>query len=132
MTSATEIRAFPSEIKANAPDDLVVHLVTGNHATHKTRLIRNWLARRPRWHVCLTPASASWLNQAARFFAFITERNIRRGIHESVAARKADNAAFINARNAKPRPFSWINSADQSLASIARFCPRTPVHETTN
>ena len=29
------------------------------YATHKTPLIRNWLARRPRWHVRLTPTSAS-------------------------------------------------------------------------
>jgi hypothetical protein len=40
-----------------------------NYATHKTQLIRNWLAKRPRWHVHLTPISSSWLNQVERFFA---------------------------------------------------------------
>jgi len=49
-----------------------------NYATHKTPLIRNWLAKRPRWHVHLTPTSSSWLNQVERFFALITERKIRR------------------------------------------------------
>jgi hypothetical protein len=29
---------------------------------------------RPRWHVHLTPTSASWLNQVERFFALITPR----------------------------------------------------------
>jgi hypothetical protein len=48
-----------------------------NYATHKTQLIRNWLAKRPRWHVHLTPISSSWLNQVERFFALITERKAR-------------------------------------------------------
>jgi hypothetical protein len=39
-----------------------VHLVWDNYATHKTALIRDWLAKRPRWHVHLTRTSSSWLN----------------------------------------------------------------------
>ena len=65
---ATEFRKFLDEIEANVPRDLEVHLVMDNYATHKTPLIRNWLARRPRWHVHLTPTSSSWLNQVERFF----------------------------------------------------------------
>jgi hypothetical protein len=42
-----------------------------NYATHKAPLIRNWLPKRPRWHVHLTPTSSSWLNQVERFFALI-------------------------------------------------------------
>jgi hypothetical protein len=60
---ATEFRKFLDEIEAAVPDDLDVHLVMDNYATHKTPLIRNWLAKRPRWHVHLTPTSSSWLNQ---------------------------------------------------------------------
>jgi transposase len=57
-----------------------------NYATHKTPLIRSWLAKRPRWHVHLTPTSASRLNQVERFFALITERKIRRSVYRSVVA----------------------------------------------
>src|SRR5215472_5657014 len=63
---AAEFRKFLDEIEANVPPDLDVHLVMDNYATHKTALIRNWLARRPRWHVHLTPTSSSWLNQVER------------------------------------------------------------------
>jgi hypothetical protein len=42
----------------------------------KTATIRNCLARRPRWHVHLTPTSSSWLNQVERFFALLTEQQI--------------------------------------------------------
>jgi transposase len=119
---ATEFRRFLDEIEANVPDEQDVHLVMDNYATHKTPMIRRWLARRPRWHVHLTPTSSSWLNQVERFFALITERQIRRGVHRSVADLKAAITAFIDQHNANPKPFRWTKSADTILASIERFC----------
>jgi transposase len=119
---AREFRKFLDEIESNVPKGLDVHLVWDNYATHKTPLIRNWLAKRPRWHVHLTPTSASWLNQVERFFALITERKIRRGIYRSVAALRADIASFIERHNHDPKPFKWTKSADDILQSIERFC----------
>jgi transposase len=119
---AAEFRKFLDEIEAAVPENLDVHLVMDNYATHKTPLIRNWLAKRPRWHVHLTPTSASWLNQVERFFALLTDKKIRRGIYRSVIALKADIASFIYQHNADPKPFRWTKSADDILASIERFC----------
>lgn len=119
---ATEFRRFLDEIEANVPKDLDVHLVMDNYATHKTPLIRSWLAKRPRWHVHLTPTSASWLNQVERFFALLTDKKIRRGVHRNVADLQADIAAFIDRHNAEPAPFRWTKSADDILAAIERFC----------
>jgi transposase len=119
---AAEFRKFLDEIEANVPGDLEVHLVMYNYATHKTPLIRNWLARRPRWHVHLTPTSSSWLNQVERFFALLTDKQIRRGVHRSIAALHAAISGFIGRHNADPRPFRWTKSADDILASIERFC----------
>jgi transposase len=119
---AAEFRKFLDEIEAAVPADLDVHLVMDNYATHKTPLIRKWLAKRPRWHVHLTPTSSSWLNQVERFFALLTDKKIRRGAHRSVNALRADIASFINHHNAKPKPFKWTKSADDILASIERFC----------
>jgi transposase len=119
---ATEFRKFLDEIEAAVPRHLDVHLVMDNYATHKTPLIRNWLAKRPRWHVHLTPTSSSWLNQVERFFALITDKKIRRGIYRSVQALRADIMDFISAHNADPKPFRWTKSADHILASIERFC----------
>jgi hypothetical protein len=104
-----------------------------NYATHKTPLIRNWLAKRPRWHVHLTPTSSSWLNQVERFFALLTEKKIRRGVYKSVADLRADIEAFIDRHNADPKPFRWTKSADDILASIERFCVlNTPQNNPTN
>jgi len=119
---ATEFRKFLDEIEANVPRDLDVHLVMDNYATHKTPLIRNWLVRRPRWHVHLTPTSSSWLNQIERFFALLTERQIRRGVHRSIDALHSAIDAFIVSHNADPKPFRWTKSADDILAAIERFC----------
>jgi len=119
---AREFRKFLDEIEAAVPGDLDIHVVMDNYATHKTPLIRNWLVKRPRWHVHLTPTSASWLNQVERFFALITERKIRRGIYRSVMALRADIVSFIQRHNADPKPFRWTKSADDILRSIERFC----------
>lgn len=119
---AVEFRKFLDEIEAAVPADLDVHLVIDNYATHKAPTVRNWLNRRPRWHVHLTPTSSSWLNQVERFFALLSERQIRRGIHRSVAALKSAITSFIEQHNANPKPFRWTKSADDILASIERFC----------
>ena len=119
---AAEFRKFLDEIEAAVPRGLDVHLVMDNYATHKAPLIRNWLAKRPRWHVHLTPTSCSWLNQVERFFALITDKKIRRGIYRSVQALRADIMDFISHHNDDPKPFKWIKSADDILASIERFC----------
>jgi len=119
---AAEFRKFLDEIEANVPSDLDIHLVMDNYATHKTQLIRDWLAKRPRWHVHLTPTSSSWLNQVERFFALLTDKKIRRGVHRRVAELQADIIAFIDKHNVDPKPFRWTKSADEILASIERFC----------
>jgi transposase len=60
-----------------------------NYATHKTKPIRDWLLKRPRWHVHFTPTGASWINQVERFFALITDKQIRRGTHRSHPGARA-------------------------------------------
>jgi hypothetical protein len=110
---AAEFRKFLDEIEAAVPRDLDVH---------KTPLIQRWLAKRPRWHVHLTPTSSSWFNQVERFFALLTDKKIRRGTYRSVAALRVDITSFINQHNADTKPFRWTKSADDILASIERFC----------
>ena len=119
---AAEFRRFLDEIEANVPGDLDVHLVMDNYGTHKAPLVRDWLVRRPRWHVHLTPTSASWLNQVERFLALLTDKQIKRGVHRSIGALQAAIHAFINQHNAELMPFRWTKSADDILGSIERFC----------
>jgi transposase len=117
-----EFRKFLDEIEANVPSDLDIHLVMDNYATHKTLMIRAWFAKRPRWHVHLTPTSSSWLDQVERFFAKLTDKKRRRGVYRSVDQLKTNIETFIAANNADPKPFRWTKSPDDILTSIERFC----------
>jgi transposase len=86
---AAEFRRFLAVVEKNVPADLDVHVIMDNASSHKTRLIRNWFARRPRWHVHFTPTSASWISQVERFFALLTDEQIRRGAHRSALVHKS-------------------------------------------
>lgn len=112
---AAKFRKFLDEVERNVPDGLDVHVVMDNYGTHKTKLIRAWFAKRPRWHVHFTPTSACGINQVERFFPLLTERALRRGVFRSVAELEKAIKAYIAA----------TKSADDILASIQRFCLRT-------
>lgn len=122
---AREFRKFLDTIEAQIPAELDVHLILDNYGTHKTAVIRRWLLKRPQFHVHFTPTSASWLNLVERWFALLTERQLRRGVHPSVHALKAAIRHYITVTNQHPTPFHWTKTADEILASVARFCRRT-------
>jgi hypothetical protein len=48
-----------------------------------------------------------------------------RGAHRSTEELQAAIASYIDAVNAKPKPFVWTKSADDILASFKRFCAAT-------
>ena len=120
-----EFLSFLREIERNVPPDLDVHLIMDNYATHKTPAIRKWLGSRPRWQVHFTPTASSWVNLVERFFANITEKQIRRGVHRSTEDLETAIRTYIHAVNADPKPFRWTKSADDILAAIKRFCLKT-------
>ena len=86
---STEFRKFLDRIDAEVPTDLDVHLVLDNYTTHKTPLIHRWLLRHPRFHLHFTPTYSSWINQVERWFAELTEKQLRRGSHRSTRALEA-------------------------------------------
>jgi transposase len=102
-----------------------VHLILDNYGTHKTQLIRDWLAKRPRFHLHFTPTSASWLNLVERWFAQLTDKQLRRGVHRSTKELETAIRSYIQNHNKNPKPFVWHKTADQILDSVARFCTRT-------
>ena len=120
-----EFRRFLDTIEANLPAELDVHIVMDNYGTHKTARIRKWFAKRPRFHVHFTPTYGSWINLVERWFAEITNKRIRRGIFRSVKELENAIREYINVHNENPKPFVWTRTADEILASIARFAQRT-------
>jgi transposase len=121
---SVEFRKFLDTIDTGVPADLDVHLILDNYGTHKTALIRRWLAKRSSFRVHFTPTSASWLNLVERWFAALTQKQIKRGAHPCTRALEAAIRQYIAVTNKAPKPFVWTKTADEILASVARLCHR--------
>jgi transposase len=121
---AREFRKFLDTIHARVPATLAVHLILDNSSTHKTPAIHRWLARHPRVHLHFTPTGSSWINLVERWFAALTEKQLRRGVHRSTRELEAAIRRYIELTNIRPKPFVWTKTADEILASVARFCHR--------
>ncbi len=122
---AVEFRQFLDRVDAAIPAELEAHLILDNYGTHKTPLIQRWLVRHPRYHVHFTPTGASWINLVERWFATLTERQLRRGVHRSTRELEAALRHYVETYNQDPKPFVWTKTADQILEAVARFCKRT-------
>ena len=122
---AVEFRRFLQTVDAAVPGALDIHVILDNYGTHKTAAIHRWLVTHPRFHLHFTPTSASWINLVERWFATLTEKQLRRGAHRSTRALVHAIKTYLAANNDHPKPFIWTKTADQILATIARFCKRT-------
>jgi len=122
---SVEFRKFLDLIETQVPAGLDVHLIVDNYSTHKTAIIRTWFAKRPHFHVHFTPTYGSWINLVERWFAELTNKRIRRGVFRSVKDLESAIREFIEVHNKDPKPFVWTRTADQILASIARYAQRT-------
>jgi transposase len=123
---AAEFRAFPEAVDAAMPAEAEVHVVLDNasldpQGAHDPRLAPPAATLPPALHA---DRECSWLNQVERFFALLTARQLKRGVHRSVDDLEAAVLAYIDRHNAEPAPFRWTKSADEILARVARSCTR--------
>lgn len=121
---AVEFKKFLIAIDKAVPAELDVHLVCDNLSTHKTPAVNDWLAKHPRFHRHFTPTGSSWLNQVERWFGFLTDQLLRRGVHKSVAALEKDIKNWIKNWNSDPKPFVWKKTAEEILDSLAKYIQR--------
>ena len=122
---SVEFRRYLDTIVDAVPPELDVQLVLDNAATHKTARIRRWLLMRPRYHVHFTPTSSSCLNLVECWFSILQRRELARGVYRSTYALEQALRQYVTATNTEAKPFVWTKSADEILASVARFCRRT-------
>jgi putative transposase len=126
-----EFLAFLKHLDHNVPEDLEVHLIADNYATHKHPRVKAWLAHRPRYHMHYTPTYASWLNQVERWFALITQQAIRRGSFRSVRELVHRIDQYVTHHNAHKRPFVWTATADSIFEKLQRPCKLIMGHNTS-
>jgi transposase len=119
-----EFLKFLRTIDNSVPGKLDIHLVMDNYGTHKTPTVKAWFARHPRFHLHFTPTSSSWLNLVERWFALLSQRQIKRGSHRSTVQLEKAIRSFLAIHNEDPKPFVWHKTADEIIESVRRFCTR--------
>ena len=113
---------FLKHVNENVPQELAIHAVVDNYATHKHPKVKRWLAAQPRWHIHYTPTYGSWLNQVEIWFNLITQRAIRRGTFRSVKDLVEKIDRYVRNYNSRSHPFVWTATADSILQKINRLC----------
>ncbi|MCX5390761.1 IS630 family transposase [Streptomyces sp. NBC_00094] len=119
-----EFKKFLVKLDKEVPADLEVHLILDNYVTHKVPAVKTWLLAHPRFHLHFTPTGSSWLNLVERWFAELTTKKLRRGVHRSVQALERDIRSWLAEWNDHPRPFVWTKTADEILDKVAAYCRR--------
>ena len=106
------------------PADLDVHLILDNYGTHKTALIRRWLAKRPRFHLHFTPTGASWLNLVERWFALLTDKQFAAACTAAPASWRRPFERYL-VLTTRTQALRLDQDRRRILESVARFCRRT-------
>ena len=111
---------FLKTIDREVPQDLTIHLICDNYATHKHQDVAAWLDHHPRFHLHFTPTSSSWLNLVERWFRGLTDKALRRGVFHSVPDLIASIQEYLDAHNEAPQPYQWTATAESILIKVAR------------
>jgi transposase len=119
-----EFLRFLKQLDGAVPATLDAHLILDNYGTHKTAAVQRWFVQHPRFHVHFTPTYSSWLNLVERWFALLTERQLRRGVFRSTVDLERTIKRYLALHNADPKPFVWTKSADDILQALAWTCQR--------
>jgi transposase len=120
--TATDVLTFFRWIDLHVPNHLDVHVVLDNLSAHSAPPVRAWLEhpKRARWHLHFTPTSSSWLNLVEGWFAQLTNRRLRHGSFDSVAALTDAINLWASHWNDDPKPFVWHKPAREIIAKVRR------------
>ena len=66
------------------------------------------------------PTSTSWANLVERFFAMLTQKQVRRGVFTSVHQLEKCLRDYLLCYNENPRPLVWKKTVDEILEKVHR------------
>jgi transposase len=99
--------AFLTDLVANQPRGLEIHVIADNLSAHKTRRVAEFLQAHPQVHLHFTPTYSSWLNQVELWFAKIERDVIARGVFTSVKDLSKKLMSYIRHYNKAPKTVKW-------------------------
>lgn len=111
---------FLRRLDREFPGEHELHLVMDNYGTHKEPHVQAWLKKHPRFICHFVPTSSSWLNLVERWFEELSQKAIRRGSFASVPDLVHAIDHFLEAWNAKPKPFVWTATVEEIIRKIER------------
>jgi len=111
---------FLKQIDRETAKELRIHLIVDNYCTHKNAVVKQWLAKHPRFVMHFTPTGSSWMNLVERFFRDLTEDVVREGSFGSVRELVHAMELYLADRNANPTPYRWKAKGEEILRKIQR------------
>jgi transposase len=105
--TSREFVSFLEEVISTQPAQREIHVILDNFATHKTDLVKQFLAEHPNVALRFTPTYSSWLNQVESWFSKLQRDVIDRGICTSVADLKRKILRYIKLYQKAAKPFRW-------------------------
>ena len=119
--SAKDFIQFLKKVDKACDHKKVLHVVVDNLSSHKTKSVYEYLDSVPgRFELHFIPTHSSWLNLVERWFAEITNKQIRRGSYNSVTQLTKAIKDFIKSWNKSGRSFKWTKEPDLILAKIKK------------
>jgi len=119
--TAKDFIDFLAYLDLNTPQQMDLHIIADNYATHKTAEVKVFLNEHPRMKMHFIPTSSSWLNMIERWFAEITTKRIRRGDWHSLNELTRAIYAYLREWNKNPRTFRWTKSSSEIMKKINAF-----------
>ena len=116
----TEFLKFMKRVEGGVPENLDLHVIVDNYGAHRHAKVKKWLEKRPRVHFHFIPTSSSWSNPVERFFGLLTERQLKRGILQSVKQLEDAIVNYIDNRNGDPKPFVRTKSVGETMDKVNR------------
>ena len=115
-----EVLRFLREIEKTVPKEQEIHIVLDNYSTHKHEKVLAWIERKKRIFLHFIPTSTSWANLVERFFATLTQKQVRRGVFTSVPQLERCLREYLRSYNENPRPLVWTKAVEEILEKVGR------------
>ena len=122
--------AFLKQLDRETDQEVSLHLIPDNYATHKHPAVRRWIKWRndryrkvhgmERMVLHFTPTSSSWMNLVERFFRDLTVDCVRGGSFSSVAELIKAMEAYLVDRDLNPVRYQWKAEGTAILEKIQR------------
>ena len=115
-----EVLRFLREVDKTVPEEQEIHIVLDNYAMHKHEKVLAWIERKKRVFLHFIPTSASWANLVERFFAILTQKQIRRCVFTSVPHLEKCLREYLESYNENPRALVWTKTVEEILEKVRR------------